>query len=111
MKNQNSDKWKTAVPGLITFVLLITILIYPMESYQSALSGLKIFLQSVFPALLPFFIVSGGFFIRAAKSDYEASLSLSWKQLIYLGNEYDIRLSNRCQVNRHVSQTKKDNRL
>lgn len=58
MKNQNSDKWKTAVPGLITFVLLITILIYPMESYQSALSGLKIFLQSVFPALLPFFIVS-----------------------------------------------------
>lgn len=58
MKKQNTGKWKTTIPGLISFALLTAILIFPMESYQSALAGLNIFLQSVFPALLPFFIVS-----------------------------------------------------
>src|SRR5690554_4825106 len=58
MKSEKILRWKTALPGLIAFVVLSAIIIYPLESYQSALSGLNIFLQSVFPALLPFFIAS-----------------------------------------------------
>ena len=58
MKNQKTAEWKGAYPGLIAFVLLLAILFYPTDAYESALSGLHIFLQSVFPALLPFFIAS-----------------------------------------------------
>ncbi len=58
MENEKLIKWKTALPGFIAFVILASIIIYPLESYQSALFGLNIFLQSVFPALLPFFIAS-----------------------------------------------------
>ena len=56
--NEKLIKLKTALPGLVAFVMLAAIITYPSESYQSALSGLDIFLQSVFPALLPFFIAS-----------------------------------------------------
>lgn len=56
--NPNSSKWKAAIPGLLSFILLLCILIYPKEAYQAALSGLDIWLRSVFPALLPFFIAS-----------------------------------------------------
>ena len=58
MKNQYLKSWKPVLPGLAAFILLAGILIFPHEAYQSALSGLNIFLQSVFPALLPFFIAS-----------------------------------------------------
>ena len=54
MKNQYLKSWKPVLPGLAAFILLAGILIFPHEAYQSALSGLNIFLQSVFPALLPF---------------------------------------------------------
>lgn len=56
--NEKLIKLKTALPGLVAFVMLAAIITHPSESYQSALSGLDIFLQSVFPALLPFFIAS-----------------------------------------------------
>ncbi len=58
MESGSLSKWKSAFPGLAAFILLTAIMIFPMESYQSALSGLNVFLQSVFPALLPFFIAS-----------------------------------------------------
>ncbi len=58
MRPKNKNSWKKAYPGLIAFVLLIAIFLNPKESFQAALSGLNIFLQSVFPALLPFFITS-----------------------------------------------------
>ena len=54
---------RAAIPGLIAFMLLLAILAYPKQAYQSALSGLDIFLHSVFPALLPFFIASEIIFI------------------------------------------------
>ena len=58
MDGQKITKWRAAIPGLIAFILLLSILAYPKEAYQAALSGLDIFLRSVFPALLPFFIAS-----------------------------------------------------
>jgi sporulation integral membrane protein YlbJ len=58
MDKQKFSKLQAAVPGLAAFVLLLAILLYPKDAYQAALSGLNIFLRSVFPALLPFFIAS-----------------------------------------------------
>ena len=58
MKNENLSKWRHAMPGFFAFMLLLAILIYPEGAYRAALSGLNIFLHSVFPALLPFFIAS-----------------------------------------------------
>lgn len=58
MKAENEQSWKKAYPGLIALVLLLAIFLNPKESFQAALFGLNIFLQSVFPALLPFFITS-----------------------------------------------------
>ncbi len=46
------------LPVLLVSFLLFCILLYPQDAYHAALSGLEIFLKSVFPALLPFFIVS-----------------------------------------------------
>jgi len=58
MKNMDFAKGSSLFQGLIAFMFVSAIIIFPLESYQSALSGLNIFLQSVFPALLPFFITS-----------------------------------------------------
>jgi len=58
MKNERTGKWRPAVPGFIAFILLMSILLFPEEAYHAALSGLNIFMRSVFPALLPFFIAS-----------------------------------------------------
>lgn len=58
MKSKKENSWNKAYPGLIAFILLLAIFFNPKDSFQAALSGLNIFLQSVFPALLPFFIIS-----------------------------------------------------
>ena len=58
MNHQKSRTWHAALPGLTALLLLISILAFPKEAYKAALSGLDVFLHSVFPALLPFFIAS-----------------------------------------------------
>ena len=58
MNHQKSRAWRAALPGLTAFLLLLSILASPKEAYEAALSGLDVFLHSVFPALLPFFIAS-----------------------------------------------------
>ena len=55
--NEKLIKLKTALPGLVAFVMLAAIITYPSESYQSALSGLDIFLQSVFLHCFPFYSI------------------------------------------------------
>ena len=54
MNHQKSRGWRAALPGLTAFLLLLSILAFPKEAYKAALSGLDVFLHSVFPALLPF---------------------------------------------------------
>ncbi|MBO8171080.1 MAG: sporulation integral membrane protein YlbJ [Bacillaceae bacterium] len=44
--------------GSLSLFLVITIVIFPEEAFDSALRGLKIWWDVVFPALLPFFITS-----------------------------------------------------
>ena len=51
-------KTHALLPVIFVSLLLFCILKYPQDTYHAALSGLEIFLKSVFPALLPFFIVS-----------------------------------------------------
>lgn len=48
----------TALVGAISLFLVISLLIYPEHAFHSALRGLKIWWDVVFPALLPFFITS-----------------------------------------------------
>lgn len=58
MRSLVLKKTNALLPVLFISLLLFCILMYPQDAYHAALSGLEIFLNSVFPALLPFFIVS-----------------------------------------------------
>ncbi len=58
MEREKITRSRAAIPAFLAFLLLIFILAYPKQAYEAALSGLDIFLRSVFPALLPFFIAS-----------------------------------------------------
>ncbi|MCF6095043.1 sporulation integral membrane protein YlbJ [Microaerobacter geothermalis] len=49
---------KTLFFAVISFFLVISLIIYPEDAFSSALRGLKIWWDVVFPALLPFFITS-----------------------------------------------------
>ena len=46
------------LPGIIAVAVTIALVIYPKEAFESALNGLSIWWNIVFPALLPFFIFS-----------------------------------------------------
>lgn len=54
----NKSYWKTFILGLIAFMLVVLIIKYPQIAFQSSLNGLTTWWEVVFPALLPFFIVS-----------------------------------------------------
>lgn len=58
MRSSGLRKLKVVLTSFAALLFVSVIIIFPMESYQSALSGLDLFLNSVFPALLPFFIAS-----------------------------------------------------
>lgn len=44
--------------GLVSFIIVISFILYPDQIFTASLRGLKIWWDIVFPALLPFFIVS-----------------------------------------------------
>lgn len=53
--------WSRSRPylsALVAIALTITTMLYPEEAFASALSGLRVWWDIVFPALLPFFILS-----------------------------------------------------
>lgn len=58
MEDEKVARYRAAIPAFLAFALLLMFLVYPKEAYEASLSGLDIFLRSVFPALLPFFIAS-----------------------------------------------------
>ncbi|MFZ5352613.1 MAG: sporulation integral membrane protein YlbJ [Bacillota bacterium] len=53
MRSQNTA---TYVWSAIFLLLVLSIIAFPSEAYKAALEGLKLWLNVVFPALLPFFI-------------------------------------------------------
>ncbi|SMO46554.1 sporulation integral membrane protein YlbJ [Melghirimyces algeriensis] len=44
--------------GMVALFLVISIILFPEQAFQSSLKGLKVWWDVVFPALLPFFIAS-----------------------------------------------------
>jgi len=49
---------KTILFGTVAAFLVLSLLLYPEQAFDSALKGLKIWWDVVFPALLPFFVAS-----------------------------------------------------
>lgn len=54
----NKSYWKTAILGFLAFFFVFAIIKYSDIAFQSSLRGLMIWWEVVFPALLPFFILS-----------------------------------------------------
>lgn len=54
----HSNHLKTILFGTVAAFLVLSLLLYPEQAFDSALKGLKIWWDVVFPALLPFFIAS-----------------------------------------------------
>ncbi len=54
----HSNHLKTILFGTAAAFLVLSLLLYPEQAFDSALKGLKIWWDVVFPALLPFFIAS-----------------------------------------------------
>ncbi|HEY3315662.1 MAG TPA: sporulation integral membrane protein YlbJ [Bacillota bacterium] len=50
--------WGATLAGLLTLILTLTLVFYAEEGYHAAADGLKLFLNVVFPSLLPFFVLS-----------------------------------------------------
>lgn len=58
---QRRRLWSRSKPYLaagVAVALTVTTMLYPEEAFSSALSGLRVWWDIVFPALLPFFILS-----------------------------------------------------
>lgn len=50
--------WRTYVSGLLGVVLTTAVILYPEDAFEASVSGLKLWFDVVFPALLPFFVLS-----------------------------------------------------
>ncbi|MHB8757296.1 MAG: sporulation integral membrane protein YlbJ [Bacillota bacterium] len=53
-----SKVWWATLAGLATLTLTLTLVFFAEEGYHAAAEGLKLFLNVVFPSLLPFFVLS-----------------------------------------------------
>jgi sporulation integral membrane protein YlbJ len=49
---------KSGILALLSLMLVLTIILFPKQAYESSLKGLTIWWEVVFPALLPFFITA-----------------------------------------------------
>ena len=58
MKNLRSGKITFVVSSLAVIIFIVLLIEYPKVSKESALAGVKLWLGTVFPSLLPFFIGS-----------------------------------------------------
>ncbi|TFB23318.1 sporulation integral membrane protein YlbJ [Filobacillus milosensis] len=52
------DKVRTILYTISTIFLALAIIIYPDDSFEASIRGLNLWLEIVFPSLLPFFIVA-----------------------------------------------------
>lgn len=53
-----SKVWWATLAGLATLTLTLTLVFFAEEGYHAAADGLKLFMNVVFPSLLPFFVLS-----------------------------------------------------
>lgn len=54
----NRKKLSILLMALVGLFITASLVLYPEESFNAALSGMRIFFDVVFPSLLPFFILS-----------------------------------------------------
>ncbi|WP_380703379.1 sporulation integral membrane protein YlbJ [Salinithrix halophila] len=52
------NRIRSVTLGAVALFLVLSLILYPEQAFQSSLKGLKIWWDVVFPALLPFFIAS-----------------------------------------------------
>lgn len=50
--------WRTYLAGLIGVTLTTAVILYPKDAFEASISGLKLWFEIVFPALLPFFVLA-----------------------------------------------------
>ncbi|MCS7459490.1 sporulation protein [Paenibacillus doosanensis] len=58
LKMLSSQRMTTLTLGCLALLLVVCIILFPDRAFQSSLQGLTIWWKLVFPALLPFFIVT-----------------------------------------------------
>ncbi|WP_282941745.1 nucleoside recognition domain-containing protein [Paenibacillus sp. RC67] len=57
-KPLSSPRLTTMILGCLALLLVISIILFPDQAFKSSLQGLKIWWELVFPALLPFLIIT-----------------------------------------------------
>lgn len=55
---KRNQKISTVLIGTVSFIIVLNFILHPDQIFESSLRGLQIWWDIVFPALLPFFIVS-----------------------------------------------------
>lgn len=58
MNQPFQSRFRSLVLGVVALFLVVTLILFPEQAFNSSLKGLKIWWDVVFPALLPFFIAS-----------------------------------------------------
>ncbi|MEW9697765.1 nucleoside recognition domain-containing protein [Paenibacillus sp. SI8] len=58
MQQISSSKLTTLLLGSLAALVVVCIILYPEQAFQSSLEGLSIWWKLVFPALMPFFIIT-----------------------------------------------------
>ncbi|UJF35304.1 nucleoside recognition domain-containing protein [Paenibacillus hexagrammi] len=56
--NRTSSKLTTVLLGAIAAIVVISIILFPDEAFRASLEGLTVWWKLVFPALMPFFILT-----------------------------------------------------
>ncbi|MFD1674420.1 sporulation integral membrane protein YlbJ [Alicyclobacillus fodiniaquatilis] len=58
MSRGRKSHWSTLFLATAAAIFTIALVVYPEQGFAAGMSGLKLFWRSVFPALLPFFVLS-----------------------------------------------------
>ncbi|RAV04587.1 hypothetical protein [Paenibacillus sp. YN15] len=57
-KNHSRQNIYTLFLGIVTIAFVVSVITYPEQAFQASLSGLRLWWDWVFPALLPFFMMT-----------------------------------------------------
>lgn len=55
---ERKSRWSTVLLGLMVVLFTLALVLYPKQGFEAGLSGMRLFWNTVFPSLLPFFILA-----------------------------------------------------